>query len=550
MDEIKLKKLSTRIQNKHDFEINWLNAKTFIPMAGEIIIYDGEVDPNGNLLTTSKGKAVLPVTVNGVVRNVPYNYPRIKIGNGYDTVNDLEFIKTAGDGSDSGGSGLTELEIEELVKKYAEESAGAVVYLNTEEHVGGNIELQDVYPIQTNSTVLKIISKNILTYSFDEKSISGLTVKTNNTDGAYVKVSGTATETISDQTIDLAEITLHQKDKYTLSTLYAGVAESNTKCYIEYSFYDADGNLVQAAKKLSITPITFDSAELNCSVVKLQLCLSAASGDAFVDSNAQVFKLQLEHGDKVTSWTKPRSEAELSDKTITICGKNLFNPNDVFEVDRLNKTDFTTLPSDSALVLNGVESYAVTNTGVYYLKGTMTEDFYITLTNEADSITKIIKTPLLSGNIFTLIFNVVNISDSIVEIRDVQVVSGHTDYEIYESWEPAVTKSSTGGLCDISKIKYPYSFVSLDSSAADAGYTIYLSYDPALSRTWTEKQLESLETVQAALISKCSQLEALLEEFKNSANVSKEDITMVDKTTGAAYAVYVDNGKLMLEMTE
>jgi hypothetical protein len=31
--------VKTRIQNKHDLEVNWNNA-TFIPIAGEIIIYD------------------------------------------------------------------------------------------------------------------------------------------------------------------------------------------------------------------------------------------------------------------------------------------------------------------------------------------------------------------------------------------------------------------------------------------------------------------------------------------------------------------------------
>lgn len=34
------KTLQTRIQNKHDIKANWDKATNFIPLAGEIIIYD------------------------------------------------------------------------------------------------------------------------------------------------------------------------------------------------------------------------------------------------------------------------------------------------------------------------------------------------------------------------------------------------------------------------------------------------------------------------------------------------------------------------------
>ena len=34
------KKIKTRIQHKHDVEANWNNAVNFIPLAGELIIYD------------------------------------------------------------------------------------------------------------------------------------------------------------------------------------------------------------------------------------------------------------------------------------------------------------------------------------------------------------------------------------------------------------------------------------------------------------------------------------------------------------------------------
>lgn len=58
------KTLKTRIIQKHDTEANWLLATNFTPLNGEIIIYDE--DDN-------------------------HDYKRIKIGNGTDNVNDLDF---------------------------------------------------------------------------------------------------------------------------------------------------------------------------------------------------------------------------------------------------------------------------------------------------------------------------------------------------------------------------------------------------------------------------------------------------------------------------
>ena len=59
------KNINARLQNKHDVEANWVNAIDFIPLQGEIIVYD--VDEN-------------------------YNYERIKIGDGTTKINDLSFV--------------------------------------------------------------------------------------------------------------------------------------------------------------------------------------------------------------------------------------------------------------------------------------------------------------------------------------------------------------------------------------------------------------------------------------------------------------------------
>ena len=58
------KELFTRIQHKHDIETNWIKAVNFIPLAGEIIIYD---------------------------KDEGHDYTRIKIGDGSTKINELPY---------------------------------------------------------------------------------------------------------------------------------------------------------------------------------------------------------------------------------------------------------------------------------------------------------------------------------------------------------------------------------------------------------------------------------------------------------------------------
>ena len=64
------KNFKSRIQHKHDIEANWNNAKNFIPLQGELIIYDMH-DEDGNQV---------------------YPRTRYKIGDGINAVKDLPFI--------------------------------------------------------------------------------------------------------------------------------------------------------------------------------------------------------------------------------------------------------------------------------------------------------------------------------------------------------------------------------------------------------------------------------------------------------------------------
>lgn len=74
------KKIQTRIQHKHDIEANWKLATGFVPLAGELIIYDQEIDPaTGATLTLPPG------------RTEPFTYKRFKLGDGRTPVDELPF---------------------------------------------------------------------------------------------------------------------------------------------------------------------------------------------------------------------------------------------------------------------------------------------------------------------------------------------------------------------------------------------------------------------------------------------------------------------------
>lgn len=76
--------LKTRIINKHDIEANWITASNvsnpFIPRKGEFIIYDPEIDVQGNVLKLPEG------------RTIPFTYARVKLGDGINKPSDLPFI--------------------------------------------------------------------------------------------------------------------------------------------------------------------------------------------------------------------------------------------------------------------------------------------------------------------------------------------------------------------------------------------------------------------------------------------------------------------------
>ena len=95
MSNSNLKSIKTRIQNKHELEVNW-ERSSLIPLKGEVIIYDKETT---NDVVNADGSSKLRSG-----RTVPYTYERFKIGDGVlgangsvtgTSVNDLPFATMA-----------------------------------------------------------------------------------------------------------------------------------------------------------------------------------------------------------------------------------------------------------------------------------------------------------------------------------------------------------------------------------------------------------------------------------------------------------------------
>jgi hypothetical protein len=78
------KRLKGKVVHKHELEAHWLES-SYVPEKGELVVYDAEVDKEGNVLELPEG------------RETPYTYPRMKLGDGVHNINELEFSGGAED---------------------------------------------------------------------------------------------------------------------------------------------------------------------------------------------------------------------------------------------------------------------------------------------------------------------------------------------------------------------------------------------------------------------------------------------------------------------
>ena len=81
-ENIKEVKVKSKVLLKHELEAHWMNS-SYLPEKGEIVIYDREIDKNGNTLALPEGRAKA------------YTYQRMKLGDGVKNVNQLPFFGDA-----------------------------------------------------------------------------------------------------------------------------------------------------------------------------------------------------------------------------------------------------------------------------------------------------------------------------------------------------------------------------------------------------------------------------------------------------------------------
>ena len=442
---------------RHDTAVRWSRATNFFPKQGELIVFDADAEGvvYETILTATNKDGT---TESFICKSSSVN--RFKFGDGNKNVNNLPFATIS----------------EDWVREYVSDHTGAVVYLNTKECIGRNLELQDVYPIQPDESTLKIVSKNKVVYATATRSTRGVTIN-NTTDG--VKVTGTAASVISNAQLVISNSVLTTPGKYTLSVDNGGIISTEKTCYMIYSLYsDAEGkNLIQEYQPITTTPVIIDTEELNCALVRISVLIKAETGQSFSGTESQVFRVQLEQGVIKTPYTPYKDETNLAGKKINIYSKNLYQegissqiPNGVIKVN-------------NEPVVNG-------NTlGTHYVKGIMTVDNTVII--DLGGLVVNVTTPLFTNDKFTFIYTVskIDTTTNTLHIENVQIVYGHTDYTMYEAYHKATVESNADGVCDISSLNYPYSFVSIDE---DDGYAVYIKYDPALSRNWTERQLDMI----------------------------------------------------------
>lgn len=120
---------NTRVVNKHDLEANWNKAVNFIPLKGELIVYD--VDE-------------------------AHSYERFKIGDGVRNVNDLPFY------NDGFVSFAEEQTLTDEQKSQARSNIGAEIA--TDEEIIEMLAELDVLPTVTDSdgSMLTDENENIL----------------------------------------------------------------------------------------------------------------------------------------------------------------------------------------------------------------------------------------------------------------------------------------------------------------------------------------------------------------------------------------------------
>lgn len=228
------KKVKTRIQTKHDFEVNWMRATGFIPLAGELIYYDKEVDSNGNTLTITLNDETVPAVPSSVdpdKRSEPIIYTRYKIGDGTTYINDLDFYQTI--------SGTVTKEIGGISKNkvYADATVAEVLsdllfpyVAPTFSSISTN-ESSGTFEYGTRRTISKVTPK----FTLGSKPITS--VKVGTTDGGSDLYSGTTATNNTAITLTNSKVFDGNNGGTIHCTLSDGTKTITKSATVSYTYY-------------------------------------------------------------------------------------------------------------------------------------------------------------------------------------------------------------------------------------------------------------------------------------------------------------------------
>lgn len=467
---------------RHDTAEKWAEATSFKPAKGELIIYDADTSTYGPISSVD-------TTGVGFVYESS-DKVRIKIGDGVSTVNVLPFVSTGEEG------GVTE----EWIEDYVRNNANTLLYLDRCSKLGHRIELPDVYPIQTEESEFKIVSRNRFEPA-NNVTVNGVTVT--NVDGvahlsgtlsgeAYFEVLGTASlPARGDYSIKVFDITpgVDDADGINYNIYLKGYTqnENGEKTYQMYPLMNQTQDVTH-----------IDTRLLGCDYIDVELSVYSSTEVAL---NRDI-KIQIEYGkieDSEITFTPYKSS--FTNVGVHIYKKNLIRQEDLYD-NRVNISDTVYL---YGILSDGTEeelwNIVTDSYGAYIFYGEILNDYKElrfdvydgASVNHPLNYSQRFNPPVIKGDKFTFVFRCTSnrMQD---DMRNGAIfMLGHIVNPEYEEGFHEAIVSDANGNCDINHINYPYTLAILSEEDYANGYNLFIKWDSALTRSWVEDELDKLD---------------------------------------------------------
>lgn len=478
---------------RHDTAINWSKAVNFKPKQGELVVFDKDIedDISRGYYLDAEGNRLDSLIINGeTIELIPSDKVRFKFGDGINNVNVLPFVTTGHNNEDID---IEDYVTEDWVKDYIDKNyeAAAMVYLSTQEQIGKYLELPDVYPVQADNPMLGIMSKNMINIPTDEKIFDSVSVKLNED---CFTVSGSSEEMknitlhnefLNELNVDKCGIKIKTPGKYTINIIdkdYDYFSDEVIDITFNVKLFREGKAVLDRVLDMPYGQFnwTIDSRELDFDTILLYVCFSNTTN---VDNRR--YQIQVEPGDKFTSYSSYRND--FNGKRIESYNKNIFN------IDKLSSSNLPTVKKGYTVKFGNSER-TISTSGAYYLNGIVQnaaagESFIVLDDSNNEIYSATYDTPFHDGDRYTFSFVEVN-SEEETEMANVQILFGHVSESTYESPVLNSCAVDSNGTGDDTIIQFPYCFLAINDT--EDAYRLYVKFDPALTRDWTEEQLNKI----------------------------------------------------------